>query len=237
MTYTGKRKYRYNPGTPIADFLWKLAKGDLGIPTLIGDRDTDLNYLWDDAVVITGKPQPIFLAVPDNLPDGLVISEPYIMYYPMASAPRGGTNWALKRSRILFKIAGPADRTYPVADWMIDVLNRFDDSAKFVNTYAGSSSKPDIVFKSIRAEQQNIDEDNLPNFAFDGLGSVTDFSSLYVTVICDYVVNEDYLKSGMTSAQKDTEDARVSGINDDDRQNIEADVLEYRYINERKSVL
>lgn len=237
MTYSANRKFRYNPGLPIADFLWKLAKGTLGVPTIIGDRDTDPDFLWDDAVIATGKPQPIFLAVSGNLPDGLVTGEPYIMYYPMGSVPQRGTTWGVKRSRVLFKVVGSAERTYPIVEWMMDVLNRFDDSAKFVNKHAASSTKPDIIFKSIRADQANIDEDNLPNYAFQGTGGTFDFTSLDITVTCDYVVGEDYLKVAMTSAERAAEVTRISGINDDERQALEAGVLDYKYVNERKSVL
>jgi hypothetical protein len=191
------RDYRYSAGSAIADFLWELANGRLG-PNgaqlkVVGDRNVNPSFLWDDSVTIN----PIYLAVQENAPS-VPVEEPRIVYYPY-SGPSKGTLYGLKKARVLFSVTGAPDRTYPIVDWMIDVLNRFDDSATLVNKYT-SSSRPDITFRSIRADQTNISEDNLADYAFDGTAADTSFSQLNLTITCDYVVNNDYLREPYPAA-------------------------------------
>lgn len=192
------RDYRYSAGSAVADFLWELANGRLGSNgeqlKVVGDRTINPSFLWDDSVTIN----PIYLAVQDNAPS-VPIGEPKVVYYPY-SGPTKGTLYGLKKARVVFDIIGAPDRTYPIVDWMIDVLNRFDDAAALVNKYT-SASRPDITFRSIRADQTNIKEDNLADYAFnDGYGADTDFSALCITVTCDYVVNNDYLREPYPTA-------------------------------------
>jgi hypothetical protein len=183
------RDYRYSCGSAIRTFLWDLATGELDASlAVVGSQPY---HLWSSTVTIN----PISLAMQDNLPN-VPEGEVRILFYPY-SGPSRGTLWGIKRARILFNITGPSNKTYPVADWMLDVLNRYDDTAKMINSYvATNTGRPDIIFKSVRADQTNIKEDNLGDYAFgDSFGADTDFSTLSVTVTCDYVVESDYLKS------------------------------------------
>lgn len=133
------------------------------------------NYIWD----VVGKSATAsvvwnssnydykpFYPVSENLaPDSAVL--PYVLYDYMF-LEKTGTFWPLQREEASYVIVGDVPNIFYVKNLIIDLLEKFDESAINVNNYMiSASSSSNIKFKYITAEQDNFiaDEKRIESFA------------------------------------------------------------------------
>lgn len=129
------------------------------------------NYLWNHPSAslvfnVNDYPYRPFYPVTENLaPDSAVM--PYILYdYIFTAKP--GTFWPLQREEADYIIVGDIPQIYYVKNWIVDTLERFDESARDVNNYLVSqtASPTSVRFKYITVDQDNYiaDEKRIDSF-------------------------------------------------------------------------
>lgn len=137
----------------INNYLWDLASGSVsGIPTVS-------SAVWN----ISSYNYRPFYPVTENLaPDSAVM--PYILY-DYIFVPKAGTFWPMQKEEADYVIVGDIPQIYYVKNWIVDALERYDESANNVNNHLLSSS-PSIKFKYITVDQDNYiaDEKRIDSF-------------------------------------------------------------------------
>ena len=133
------------------------------------------NYVWnivnDSATAsVVWNPNEYdyrpFYPVSENLaPDSVVM--PYVLYDYMF-LEKTGTFWPIQREEATYIVVGDVPNIFYVKNLIIDLLDKFDESAVNVNNYLlSSSASPTIRFKYIAAEQENFisEEKRIESFA------------------------------------------------------------------------
>lgn len=137
----------------INNYLWDLASGSVsGIPTVS-------SAVWN----ISSYNYRPFYPVTENLaPDSAVM--PYILY-DYIFVPKSGTFWPMQKEEADYVIVGDIPQIYYVKNWIVDALERYDESANNVNNHLISAS-PSIKFKYITVDQDNYiaDEKRIDSF-------------------------------------------------------------------------
>jgi len=158
----------YNPITDLSDpkdlaivhinnYVWDIVSGSVTNPGILAAsavwNPNNYNY----------KP---FYPVSENLaPDSANL--PYVLYDYMF-IEKTGTFWPIQREEASYVIVGDVPNIMYVKNLIIDLLEKFDESATNVNNYLlASNSSSNVRFKYITAEQDNFiaDEKRIESFA------------------------------------------------------------------------
>ena len=94
---------------------------------------------------------------------------PYILY-DYIFAPKSGTFWPMQKEEADYIIVGDIPQIYYLKNWIVDALERFDESAGNINNYLVSNTtasyNPSVRFKYLTVDQDNYiaDEKRIDSF-------------------------------------------------------------------------
>lgn len=130
----------------INNYLWDLARGQVV-------DNPSASAIWDTSIYSASAISFIpFYPVSENLAvDSSKL--PYILYDYIV-LPKLNTFWPMQREEAEYIIVGDIPQIYYIKNWMVDALEKYDDSADGVNNHLLSAS-PTIKFKCISVSQGN----------------------------------------------------------------------------------
>ena len=139
----------------INNYLWSLASGSVtGVPQVS-------SAVWN----VNSYSYRPFYPVTENLaPDSAQM--PYILY-DYIFVPKQGTFWPLQKEETDYVIVGDIPQIYYVKNWIVDALERYDESARNVNNHiVTTASNSSIRFKYLTVDQDNYiaDEKRIDSF-------------------------------------------------------------------------
>jgi len=139
----------------INNYLWSLASGSVtGVPQVS-------SAVWN----VNSYSYRPFYPVTENLaPDSAQM--PYILY-DYIFVPKQGTFWPLQKEETDYVIVGDIPQIYYVKNWIVDALERYDESARNVNNHIlTTASNSSIRFKYLTVDQDNYiaDEKRIDSF-------------------------------------------------------------------------
>ena len=139
----------------INNYLWSLASGSVtGLPQVS-------SAVWN----VNSYSYRPFYPVTENLaPDSAQM--PYILY-DYIFVPKQGTFWPLQKEETDYVIVGDIPQIYYVKNWIVDALERYDESARNVNNHiVTTASNSSIRFKYLTVDQDNYiaDEKRIDSF-------------------------------------------------------------------------
>ena len=125
-----------------------------------------------------------FFPVTDALSDKAWGSKPYVVYDSMMR-PRSNKNWhyAIKSGQMMYGIRGSIAEIYEWRDFISNVLDRQDQTAKELNAYAGANNASTTFFHSLETFQLNY------------AGSTSDKSETRKMYSTDLIIKYDYHRS------------------------------------------
>lgn len=140
------------------NYLWDLANG------LVAGQPAVASAVWDTSIYTSAslsfKP---FYPVSENL---AVDSSkmPYILYDYMF-LPKAGTFWPIQKEEADYIIVGDLPQIFYIKNYINDVFEKFDESAREINNHLASSSA-NIHFKYITVDQDSYiaDEKRIDSF-------------------------------------------------------------------------
>lgn len=141
----------------INNYLWDRARG------LVNDQPS-ASAIWDTSIYTASAMSFMpFYPVTENL---AVDSSkmPYILYDYMF-VPKAGTFWPLQKEEADYIIVGDIPEIFYLKNYIVDALERFDESARYVNDHL-SSQNYETKFKYITVDQENFiaDEKRIDSF-------------------------------------------------------------------------
>lgn len=183
------------PIVHINNYLWALAKGNIPSPftasyvqcvsasgTTASYFNTDLlttascvststipvyeldawktaTNVWDTESFIF---QPFYPVTENLAPDSAQL--PYILY-DYIFIPKQGTFWPMQKEEADYIIVGDIPQIYYLKNWIVEALERYDESARNINNYLISASTS-VRFKYITVDQDNYiaDEKRIDSF-------------------------------------------------------------------------
>ena len=149
--------YKELPVMLINNYLWDRARGLVsGQPSASGVWDTSIYT----ASAMSFMP---FYPVSENLAvDSSKL--PYILYDYMF-VPKAGTFWPLQKEEADYIIVGDIPQIFYIKNYIVDALERFDESARYVNDHLASQNYK-TKFKYITVDQENFiaDEKRIDSF-------------------------------------------------------------------------
>lgn len=139
----------------INNYLWSLASGSVtGVPQVS-------SAVWN----VNSYSYRPFYPVTENLaPDSAQM--PYILY-DYIFVPKQGTFWPLQKEETDYVIVGDIPQIYYVKNWIVEALERYDESARNVNNHIiTTASNSSIRFKYLTVDQDNYiaDEKRIDSF-------------------------------------------------------------------------
>lgn len=145
--------YTELPITLINKYIWDLASGS------VSGQPAVASAVWNTSLY---SYRPFYPVHEILAPDSSVI--PYILYDYMV-APKAGTFWPLQKEEAEYIIVGDVPQIFYVKNYIVEALDKFDESAKDVNDHLRSSGYL-TNFKYITVEQENFiaDERRLDNY-------------------------------------------------------------------------
>ena len=142
----------------INNYSWDLATGN------VAGQPAVASAVWDTSIYTSAslnfKP---FYPVSENL---AVDSSkmPYILY-DYIFMRKAGTFWPIQKEEVDYIIVGDLPQIFYIKNYIVDALERFDESAQDVNRHLLSAS-PTIKFKYITVDQDSYiaDEKRIDSF-------------------------------------------------------------------------
>jgi hypothetical protein len=145
--------YTELPIVLINNYLWDLASGNVeGQPAVA-------SAVWDTSAY-TFRP---FYPVSENFaPESNDL--PYILY-DYIFLPKPGTFWPMEKEEADYIIVGELPQIYYIKNYIVEALQKFDESARNVNNHLSASGVM-TNFKYITVDQENYiaDEKRLDSF-------------------------------------------------------------------------
>jgi hypothetical protein len=159
------------PVVHINNYLWALAKGDIkegptSYPVTAStvyesDAWKTSSVVWDTNSFTF---QPFYPVTESLAPDSAQM--PYILY-DYIFVPKQGTFWPMEKEEVDYIIVGDIPQIYYLKNWIVEALERYDQSATNVNNYLSSTASASTVrFKYITVDQENYiaDEKRIDSF-------------------------------------------------------------------------
>jgi hypothetical protein len=164
----------------INNYLWSLAKGDIkenqifdpitgsavlhpvtGSATYESDVWKTDSDVWNTDVFTF---QPFYPVTESLAPDSAQL--PYILY-DYIFVPKQGTFWPLQKEEVDYIIVGDIPQIYYLKNWIVEALERYEESAKNINNYINTTASPSSIrFKYITVDQDEYiaDEKRIDSF-------------------------------------------------------------------------
>lgn len=135
--------YTELPITLINKYIWDLASGS------VSGQPAVASAVWDTSIY---EYRPFYPVHEMLAPDTSTL--PFILYDYMF-APKAGNFWPLQKEEAEYLIVGDIPQIYYVKNYIVEALEKFDESARDVNNHL-SSSGYQTRFKYITVEQENF---------------------------------------------------------------------------------
>jgi hypothetical protein len=142
----------------INNYLWALASGSVSGVSQVSSA------VWN---VNSYDYRPFYPVTESLAPDSAQM--PYILY-DYIFAPKSGTFWPMQKEEADYIIVGDIPQIYYLKNWIVDALERFDESAGNINNYLVSNTtasyNPSVRFKYLTVDQDNYiaDEKRIDSF-------------------------------------------------------------------------
>ena len=141
----------------INNYLWDRSRG-------LVDGQPSASAIWDTSIYTASAMSFMpFYPVSENLAvDSSKL--PYILYDYMF-VPKAGTFWPLQKEEADYIIVGDIPDIFYLKNYIVDALERFDESARYVNDHLALQNY-ETKFKYITVDQENFiaDEKRIDSF-------------------------------------------------------------------------
>lgn len=145
--------YTELPIVLINNYLWDLAKGE------VDGKPAVASAVWDTS---TYSFTPFYPVTESLAPESATL--PYILYDYMF-VPGSGTFWPMTKEDADYIIVGDIPQIFYVKNWIVEALERWDESARNINNHLASKGYL-TKFKYINVFQENFiaDERRVDSF-------------------------------------------------------------------------
>lgn len=137
----------------INNYIWDLVSGSIsGLPAAPSAVWNASNYTY----------KPFYPVTESLAPDSTIM--PFVIYDYML-LPKAGTFWPIQKEEAEYCIVGDLPNIFYVKNYIVDALEKFDESARDINNYLINSGAT-VNFKYITVDQENYiaDEKRIDSF-------------------------------------------------------------------------